>query len=271
MPQTAPNYKVAHCGLHFYEEPPISSGKGSGTIFFSGCNLHCIYCQNYQISQQRKGTIISEQGLFEMMLSLQEQGANNINLVSPSHYIKCLALSLPKIKNKLKIPIVYNTSSYDKVEDLATLRGLIDIYLADLKYVSPEISLAFSGVDDYFKVASKAIEEMLAQQSKNVIYKGIMKRGVIIRHLALPSLSQDSRLALDYLATLNKPIISLMSQYVPMYKAIYPLNRKLSKHEYDSLCQYMANLGLNKGYLQQQDSASSQYIPLFNLINEEKK
>lgn len=262
-------FKVARAGIHLFEEPIISGDKGSGTIFFSGCTMRCVYCQNYEISHKGKGLLIDDDQLIALMLDLQEQGVHNINLVTPSHYAKQLAKLLPKIKGKqLTIPIVYNTSSYEKVETLQLLDGLIDIYLPDLKYCDENISIKYSNAPNYYVIATAAIAEMRRQQPNDVIIDDIMRKGVIVRHLALPGLTEDSKKVLDHLAQLDISLyISIMGQYFPTQNVsdIKELNRRLRKREYNDLIEYFHNVGLCNGFLQDLSSAIEDYVPDFDL------
>ena len=259
--------KIARIGLHLWEEPCISFGNGSGTIFFSGCNLRCVFCQNQMISQGGKGREISRETLIEEMLNLQERGAGNINLVTPSHYTEAIASVLQDVKHKLSIPVIYNSSGYDKAESLQKLDGLIDIYLPDVKYFSPELSQKYSGARDYFSVAEKAIKEMFRQcgyyQEDEM---GHMRKGVLLRHMVLPSCYRDSVKVLDWVAenyAADRMAISLMSQYFPTYRATeYPeLNRRLTTFEYKKVVEHARNLGFVNGFVQKRESASSSYVP----------
>ncbi|MBO5364815.1 MAG: radical SAM protein [Clostridia bacterium] len=262
--------KIARIGLHLWEEPCISFGNGSGTIFFSGCNLRCVFCQNQMISQGGKGREISRETLIEEMLNLQERGAGNINLVTPSHYTEAIASVLQDVKHKLSIPVIYNSSGYDKAESLQKLDGLIDIYLPDVKYFSPELSQKYSGARDYFSVAEKAIKEMFRQcgyyQEDEM---GHMRKGVLLRHMVLPSCYRDSVKVLDWVAenyAADRMAISLMSQYFPTYRATeYPeLNRRLTTFEYKKVVEHARNLGFVNGFVQKRESASSSYVPDFD-------
>lgn len=259
--------KVARAGLHFWEEPLISGTKGSGIIFFSGCNLKCCYCQNYEISHNCYGKEISVERLAEIFRELEVQGANNINLVTPSHYAYQIAEALSIYKPN--IPVVYNTSGYDSVETIQFLKPYIDIYLTDIKYVSSELSKEYSGAQNYFKFASMAILEMKKNQPQDIIINGLMKKGVIIRHMVLPGCSSDSVAVLNWIKSTigNNAIISVMCQYVPVAEAKtnVALNRKISLLEYKRVVQKMSELGFENGYLQEMESASVDYIPKFDL------
>lgn len=251
-----------------WEEPCLSGDKGSGTIFFAGCNLHCRFCQNYDISVQPRGTEITVEQLADVMLYLQDQGAANVNLVTPSHFADKVATSLELVKDKLSIPVAYNTGSYDKTDVLKRLNGLVDVYLPDLKFCSPSVSLRYSGAGNYFEIATMAIAEMRSQQPKDVFDKdGYMTSGVIVRHLVLPANVEDSKLVLDWIADFDKSLyVSVMSQYfVARYDELCPeLNRRLYRHEYENVVSYFKNVGLTNGYCQDFDSATRDYLPNFD-------
>lgn len=261
------SYKVARAALHYWEEPCISGEKGSGTVFFSGCSLKCVYCQNYSISHECYGKNISESRLIEIFRELENEGANNINLVNPTHYSVQLASTLSKYKPS--IPVVYNTGGYDSIETLKMLDGLVDIYLTDLKYVSPSVSLKYSKAEDYFNVCSSAIREMKRQQSTDVFENGLMKKGLIIRHLVLPGNISQAMRALDWIAD-NLPqdtVISLMGQYMPCANAKnYPtINRRLSEREYNIVLDHAEKLGFQNVYIQELSSSNEEYVPDFDL------
>lgn len=253
---------------HAWEEPCISGNKGSGTVFFAGCNLQCRFCQNYDISANPHGVTVSVKQLADVFLYLQSTGVANLNLVTPSHYVEQIAQALTSVKDKLTVPVVYNTSSYDKVESLRLLDGLVDVYLPDLKFCSSQISKNFANAPNYFDVATQAVCEMFRQQPDNVFDNdGYLQRGVIIRHLVLPGCVEDSKQILDWIAN-NYPnaYVSLMSQYFVARKDDkYPqLNRKLYRHEYDNVMQYFGNIGLTNGYCQDVQSATRDYLPDFD-------
>lgn len=265
------NIKAAKAFLHRWEEPCISGTKGSGTIFFSYCNMGCIFCQNYNISHEGAGKEISIQRLCDIFLELQYQGAHNINLVTPTHYIPQIKEALIMAKDiGLKIPIVYNSGGYEKVESLKLLDGLIDIYLPDIKYFSSKISSKYSKAPDYFDYASKAVLEMYRQVGNPIFDENmIMKRGIMIRHLMLPGCLFDSKKIIDWVIdNLPKEVyLNIMCQYTPLGKASdYPeLNKKLNKKHYDSLIEYALSKGLENGFFQDFDSADEEYVPDFNL------
>lgn len=261
--------KAARAGLHLWEEPALSNGNGSGTVFFSGCTLKCCFCQNYQISHERFGKEITIEKLGNIFLELQDQGANNINLVNPTHYVPHIISALDNIKHKLNIPVVYNSGGYDNIETLKLLKDYIDIYLPDLKYFSPELSDKYSHAKNYFEYASQTILEMHNQQPKLIWNGNLLKKGLIIRHLTLPGCRHDSIKIINWIAE-NLPVdsfmISLMSQYTPTYKSKnYPeINRKITTFEYNSVLDETIKLNLN-GYTQNKSSATTEYTPDFNL------
>ena len=260
-------FKLARASLHYWEEPCISGKNGSGAIFFSGCNLGCVFCQNYEISHGCKGVEVSDDDLVRIMKRLVDEGANNINFVNPTHY----SLQLLRVLEKYKppVPIVYNTSGYDSVETLKLLDGAVDIYLPDFKYIRPDKALKYSKAEDYPQVAEEALAEMKRQIGDDVFDEnGIMQRGMIIRHLVLPSNTNSSISALDYLAeNFGDTYISVMAQYVPCgdlteYKEI---NRRLTQREYDKVVNHIFDLGLQKIFVQELESAVTDYIPDFDL------
>lgn len=259
--------KVARAQLHFWEEPIISGTNGSGTIFFSGCNLKCVYCQNYNISNENFGKDITTQRLAEIFKELENAGAHNINLVTPSHYVKQIVEALNIYKPK--IPVVYNTSGYDSVEELKMLEGYVDVYLTDLKYYSSELSQKYSSAKNYFEMCSLAIKEMIRQQPKNVMENGLIKKGVIIRHMVLPNCINDSFKVLEWIKNNlgEDVIVSVMGQYTPYFNASkFPeINRKLKPVEYKLVINHFNKLGLKNGFMQSLDSADENFIPPFNL------
>lgn len=268
---TGKNPKISLVSVHHWEEPCISGTKGSGTIFFTGCNLKCIFCQNYTISSENYGKEVSIEQLAEIYLKQQKKGVHNINLVTPSHFLPQIRQSLLLAKkNGLSIPIVYNTNAYEKVEYLKSLEGLIDIYLPDFKYFSSDLSKQFSGARDYFQIAANAILEMVRQTGVNQFDKqGLLKKGVIIRHLILPNCRKDSEKILDWIKNNlgNQVYVSLLNQYTPMYfaKERQTLNRRLTSFEYQKVADYFLKIGLENGYLQKKSSATETYIPIFDL------
>lgn len=261
-------FRAARAALHFWEEPCISGTNGSGTIFFSGCNLKCVYCQNYEVSHNCFGKDITDSRLLEIFDELKKQGAHNINLVNPTHYAKKLAALIKK--NPVGIPVVYNTSGYESVETLKELEGAADIYLTDLKYYDPEISQKYSCAKDYFDVALSAVKEMKRQQPKDIFDgDGIMQKGVIIRNLILPGNVSQSIKVLDAAADnfSTDTIISVMSQYTPFGEAkkYPPLDRRITKREYQIVLNHLDSLGFENVYVQQLSSAKEEYIPPFDL------
>ncbi len=260
--------RVAKIMLHEWEEPFISGTRGSGAVFFSGCNLGCVYCQNHEIRDGGVGTYMDEDALAQAYLQLQQDGAHNINLVTAAPYVPEVIASLRRAKSLgLSIPVVYNTSGYEKVETVRLLDGLVDVYLPDWKYVSPLLSKKFSNAPDYACVASAAIEEMLRQVGElKLDENGVAARGLVIRHLILPGCADDSRNVLDEIVK-RFPLsihLSLMSQYTPqVYTTEFPLNRKITQREYDRVISYALSLGLYNILIQERDSAQSVYTPQF--------
>ena len=261
--------KIALYSLHYYEEPCISGTEGSGTVFFSNCNLRCIYCQNYKISQEGKGYEISIDELANIFLKQQDAGANNINLVTPTMYVYHIIEAIKIAKNKgLKLTIVYNTNGYENVETIQELKGYVDIYLPDLKYFYDDLAIKYSGVKDYFKTATTAILEMIKQVGKPEFdEKGLIKKGTIIRHLVLPGHIQNSKHILKWLKDNvdKKAYISVMAQYFPTYKAKEDkyLNRKLTNKEYNEIENYLYTLNLQNGYVQDLGKHEEEYVPDF--------
>ena len=265
--------KVARAALHFWEEPCISGTRGSGTVFFSGCALKCCYCQNYPVSAEHFGREITVERLAEIFLELQGQGAHNINLVTPGQWQPWIIAALDKARaDGLRLPIVCNTGGYETAESVARWQGYIDIWLADLKYVSPALSAQLSAAPDYFAVARTAIEAMMAQAGRPVCdAEGMMRRGVILRHLALPGHIDDSFAVLDQMAAWNDAdpgcfVPSLMSQYTPFYRAAEAgIGRRITTYEYRRVVNYAVDKGLAAGYMQQRSSAKEEYTPAFDL------
>ena len=263
-------FLVARTGLHAWEEPPISGTRGSGTVFFGGCNLRCVFCQNRAISHGGVGRKMDDGALIDAMLRLQDAGAHNINLVTPSHYTLQLVRLLERARPLLHIPVVWNSSAYESVDSLRALDGLVDVYLPDVKYFSPAVSAAYSSAPDYYAVAVRAISEMLRQVGDARLYsdEGILLRGMILRHLILPGCRADS---FDLLESLAKKfgtdafLLSLMGQYTPEFAedAPYPnLHRRLTSFEYQSVQNLANNLGFD-GFSQDLTSATSKYTPEF--------
>lgn len=262
--------KVARAELHHFEEPPISMENGSGTVFFSNCNLRCCFCQNHEISHEEKGLLISIERLSEIFLELQAKGANNINLVTPTHYVPQIieALNISKSKG-LNIPIIYNTNGYDSLETIKLLNGYIDVYLPDFKYFKDDYALKYSKATQYKDNVLSIIEEMINQVGEaSFDDKGRILKGVIIRHLMLPSLLFDSKKIIDsiYSNFGDKVYISIMNQFTPMYKAFdfKELSKPLNKKHYDSLIDYAVDIGVKNGFIQEDGTATSFYTPSFD-------
>lgn len=260
----------ARAALHMWEEPCISGEKGSGAVFFSGCTLGCVFCQNRQIADGTCGKEISVERLSDIFLELQEKGAANINLVTASHFVLPVIPALEYAKSHgLKIPVVYNTGGYEKVETLRMLEGIVDVWLPDFKYMDSELSEKYSRAKDYPEVAARALEEMV-RQAGNCIFDeaGYIQKGVIVRHLILPGHTEDSKAVLQYLYETykNKIYISVMNQYTPLPHTadMPPLNRKVTKREYDRVLAYALSLGIEQGYFQEGETAEESFIPLFD-------
>ena len=259
--------KIALYSIHNFEEPCISGNNGSGTIFFSNCNMNCIYCQNYEISQLGKGKEITIEELADIMIEQQEKGVENINLVTPTSYALHIIESIKIAKSKgLQIPIVYNTNGYESIETLQLLDGYIDIYLPDLKYYYNELGQELSNVKNYFEIATEAIKEMYRQVgSPQLNENGIMKKGLMIRHLVLPNNIENSKKVLKWIKENidNNVYVSIMAQYFPTYKAknIDNLNRKLTKKEYEEIENYLFDLDLENGYIQELGEHEEEYVP----------
>ncbi len=259
-------FKLARATLHFWEEPCISGENGSGAIFFSGCNLGCVFCQNFDISHNCKGVEVSDERLIDIMKRLVDKGANNINLVNPTHYSTQLLRVLEKYRPP--VPIVFNTSGYDSVETLKSFDGIVDVYLPDFKYIRSDKAQKYSKAEDYPQIAEAALREMKRQVGDDTFNDdGIMQKGMIIRHLVLPSNTNASIEALDYLAeNFSNTYISVMAQYVPCgdlsnYKEI---NRPLTQREYDKVVNHIFDLGLEKIFVQELEAASDEFIPDFD-------
>lgn len=262
---------IARASLHKWEEPCISYKNGAGTVFFSGCNLHCCFCQNNKISNELFGKIISDEKLADIFLSLQDMGADNIDLVTPTHFINNIINALDKVKHKLSIPVVYNCGGYELVDTIKKLNGYIDIYLPDIKYFSPDISAKYSNAPDYFEAASDAVLAMISQVGKLCFNdEGGLMKGTVIRHMVLPSHRHDSIDIMDWIAentSSNDVLVSIMNQYTPFdfISDEYPeLKRRITKMEYNSVVDHAAELGIN-GFSQQKSSASEEYVPVFDL------
>lgn len=264
--------RIALVSKHYFEEPCISGRNGSGTIFFSNCNLNCIFCQNHDISQGGKGIDVTIERLAKIMLEQQERGANNINLVTPTMYVEHIikAIDIAK-KNGLNIPIVYNTNGYEEVETIKKLNGYIDIYLPDFKYFTNELAIKYSKAPNYFEKVTSALIEMQSQFDEYVFDGEIMKKGMIVRHLVLPNHIQNSKNVLKWIKdNLRKDIyVSVMAQYFPTYKAIGDelIGRKLSFSEYRKIEQYFYGLDIENGYIQDLGKHEEEFVPNFNMNN----
>lgn len=256
---------VARAGLHLWEEPCVSGARGSGAVFFSGCVLRCVYCQNHAISHENFGKPVSVERLREIFWELIGQGAHNINLVSPTPFAPAIREALAE---PLPVPVVWNTGGYERVETLRSLEGKVQVWLPDLKYVDSGLSRDLSGAADYFGAASAAIEEMVRQTGDYVLEDGLLKRGVLIRHLMLPGQLENTKAVLDWVAETFRPgqvLLSLMAQYTPQPGAEGLLSRRVTGAEYRAALRYMENLGITDGYCQDAASARAEYTPDFDL------
>lgn len=256
---------VARAGLHLWEEPCVSGVRGSGAVFFSGCVLRCVYCQNHAISHENFGKPVSVERLREIFWELIGQGAHNINLVSPTPFAPAIREALAE---PLPVPVVWNTGGYERVETLRSLEGKVQVWLPDLKYVDSGLSQDLSGAADYFDAASAAIEEMVRQTGDYVLEAGLLKRGVLIRHLMLPGQLENTKAVLDWVAETFRPgqvLLSLMAQYTPQPGAEGLLSRRVTGAEYRAALRYMENLGITDGYCQDAASARAEYTPDFDL------
>lgn len=262
--------KIALASIHMWEEPVISGRDGSGTIFFSHCNLGCIFCQNYKI-RNGYGKEITIKRFSEICLELQSRGANNINLVTPTHYVPLIRKGLIQAKNRgLIIPIVYNTSSYENEATIESMKGLVDVYIADLKYYDDSYAKKYSNCNNYFEVATKAIGKMVEQVGSPIIHNDLMKRGVIVRVLLLPGLLEDAKKIIKYLyETYHDNIyISIMNQYTPVDKYVYEeLNNKVAESVYDELVNFAYDIGVRNAFIQEGETQKDSFIPNFNLEN----
>ena len=265
--------KVARPALHYWEEPCISGEEGSGAVFFSGCPLHCVFCQNENIANGTTGKKITVPRLSEIFLELQEKGANNINLVTPGHFVPQIIKALDRARTDgLYLPVVYNTSSYENVDTIRMLEGYVDIYLPDFKYMDSGLSARYSHAPDYAKVAKAAVAEMVRQTGKASFFQededGLIKRGTIVRHLTLPGCMEDSKSVLQYLhETYGDTIyISIMNQFTPLSNLEkYPeLNRRITEEEYEELVDYAIEIGIENGFIQEGDTAEESFIPAFD-------
>jgi len=263
------NIKVAKAYLHEWEEPFISGTKGSGTVFFSHCNLKCVFCQNYKISAEGFGKNLSQDELYGVFKNLEQQGAHNINLVTPSHYVPYILPVLQKFKQNSNLPIVYNCGGYEKVETLKMLDGLVDVYLPDMKYVDSRISQKYSHTSDYFDVNTQAVLEMKRQQPQDLFDGDLLTKGVVVRHLVMPNLVDQSKKILDWICNnLGKnTLVSLMAQYQPFYRAneFGEINRKITEREYSRVLDYADQLEMENILCQEMTSSNEKYVPSFDL------
>lgn len=262
--------RVARAALHYWEEPCISGEKGSGAVFFSGCSLHCVFCQNREISDGKAGKVISKERLSDIFLELKAKGANNINLVTPGQYIPDIVWAVNDARRRgMKLPIVYNTSGYENVTELKLLEGIVDVYLPDFKYMDSALSAKYSRAKDYPSVAKQAISEMVRQQPDVVIddATGLIQKGVIVRQLLLPGHVNDAKAILKYLHDTyqNSIYISMMSQFTPIALKDYPeINRTVTGREYERLIDYAIKIGITNAFIQEGDVAKDSFIPAFD-------
>ncbi len=262
--------RVARAALHYWEEPCISGEKGSGAVFFSGCSLHCVFCQNREISDGKAGKVISKERLSDIFLELKAKGANNINLVTPGQYIPDIVWAVRDARRRgMKLPIVYNTSGYENVTELKLLDGIVDVYLPDFKYMDSALSAKYSRAKDYPSVAKQAISEMVRQQPDVVIddATGLIQKGVIVRQLLLPGHVNDAKAILKYLHDTyqNSIYISMMSQFTPIALKDYPeINRTVTRREYERLIDYAIKIGITNAFIQEGDVAKDSFIPAFD-------
>ena len=262
--------KVARAALHYWEEPCISGKRGSGAVFFSGCSLHCVFCQNREISDGKAGKLISKERLSDIFMELADKGANNINLVTPGQYIPDIVWAVNDAKSRgMKLPIIYNTSGYENVTELNLLEGIVDVYLPDFKYMDSTLSARYSRAKDYPSVAKQALSEMVRQQPDVVIddATGLIQKGVIVRQLLLPGHVNDAKAVLKYLYDTyhDHVYISMMSQFTPIALKDYPeINRTVTKREYERLVNYALEIGITNAFIQEGDVAKDSFIPAFD-------
>lgn len=262
--------KVARAALHYWEEPCISGKRGSGAVFFSGCSLHCVFCQNREISDGKEGKVISKERLSDIFIELAGKGANNINLVTPGQYIPDIVWAVNDAKSRgMKLPIIYNTSGYENVTELKLLDGIVDVYLPDFKYMDSTLSARYSRAKDYPSVAKQALSEMVRQQPDVVIddATGLIQKGVIVRQLLLPGHVNDAKAVLKYLYDTyhDHVYISMMSQFTPIALKDYPeINRTVTKREYERLVNYALEIGITNAFIQEGDVAKDSFIPAFD-------
>lgn len=262
--------KVARAALHYWEEPCISGKRGSGAVFFSGCSLHCVFCQNREISDGKEGKVISKARLSDIFIELADKGANNINLVTPGQYIPDIVWAVNDAKSRgMKLPIIYNTSGYENVTELKLLEGIVDVYLPDFKYMDSTLSARYSRAKDYPSVAKQALSEMVRQQPDVVIddATGLIQKGVIVRQLLLPGHVNDAKAVLKYLYDTyhDHVYISMMSQFTPIALKDYPeINRTVTRREYERLVDYALEIGITNAFIQEGDVAKDSFIPAFD-------
>lgn len=262
--------KVARAALHYWEEPCISGKRGSGAVFFSGCSLHCVFCQNREISDGKAGKVISKERLSDIFMELADKGANNINLVTPGQYIPDIVWAVNDAKSRgMKLPIIYNTSGYENVTELKLLEGIVDVYLPDFKYMDSTLSARYSRAKDYPSVAKQALSEMVRQQPDVVINNatGLIQKGVIVRQLLLPGHVNDAKAVLKYLYDTyhDHVYISMMSQFTPIALKDYPeINRTVTRREYERLVDYALEIGITNAFIQEGDVAKDSFIPAFD-------
>ena len=262
--------KVARAALHYWEEPCISGKKGSGAVFFSGCSMHCVFCQNREISDGKEGKVISKERLSDIFMELADKGANNINLVTPGQYIPDIVWAVNDAKSRgMKLPIIYNTSGYENVTELKLLEGIVDVYLPDFKYMDSTLSARYSRAKDYPSVAKQALSEMVRQQPDVVIddATGLIQKGVIVRQLLLPGHVNDAKAVLKYLYDTyhDHVYISMMSQFTPIGLKDYPeINRTVTRREYERLVDYALEIGITNAFIQEGDVAKDSFIPAFD-------
>lgn len=262
--------KVARAALHYWEEPCISGKRGSGAVFFSGCSLHCVFCQNREISDGKAGKVISKERLSDIFMELADKGANNINLVTPGQYIPDIVWAVNDAKSRgMKLPIIYNTSGYENVTELKLLEGIVDVYLPDFKYMDSTLSARYSRAKDYPSVAKQALSEMVRQQPDVVIddATGLIQKGVIVRQLLLPGHVNDAKAVLKYLYDTyhDHVYISMMSQFTPIaLKDYHEINRTVTRREYERLVDYALEIGITNAFIQEGDVAKDSFIPAFD-------
>lgn len=262
--------KVARAALHYWEEPCISGKRGSGAVFFSGCSLHCVFCQNREISDGKEGKVINKERLSDIFMELADKGANNINLVTPGQYIPDIVWAVNDAKSRgMELPIIYNTSGYENVTELKLLEGIVDVYLPDFKYMDSTLSAMYSRAKDYPSVAKQALSEMVRQQPDVVIddVTGLIQKGVIVRQLLLPGHVNDAKAVLKYLYDTyhDHVYISMMSQFTPIALKDYPeINRTVTRREYERLVDYALEIGITNAFIQEGDVAKDSFIPAFD-------